>query len=79
MSSVTHFEKNIKWGPNYLENFLDDNMKAIADLIVVKKGLDGDVKAIKQMIDKGEMLCKKEEKWTPEIESLITRELERST
>jgi len=29
-------------------------MKAIADLIVVKKGLQGDMKSIKTMIDKGE-------------------------
>ena len=47
-------------------------MKAIADLIVVKKGLEGDVKAIRKMIDKGEDACKVEEKRTSELESKIS-------
>jgi hypothetical protein len=59
------FVRNGKGKDNYLENlddFLDDNLRTIADLISIKKGLSGDVKAIKKAIEKSSQLSGVEEK-----------------
>lgn len=65
MTSNSMFVRNGKGKDNYLENlddFLDDNLRTIADLISIKKGLSGDVKAIKKAIEKSSQLSGVEEK-----------------
>lgn len=53
MTNNSMFIRTTKGKDTYLENldeFLNDNLKTIADLIAIKKGLAGDISAMKQMI-----------------------------
>ncbi len=61
---------------NNLDDFLDDNLRSIADLITIKKGLDTDVKMIKEQTEIVNDEIKTLEQKTPQIESMIQKQLE---
>ena len=58
---------------NNLDDFLDDNLRSIADLITIKKGLATDVKMIKEQTEVVNDEIKSLEQKTPQIESMIQK------
>lgn len=76
MASYTTVSKFKRRSDNYYETFIDDSLRAIGDLISVKKRLTGDVKAIRTETQKEKTLVEAEEKRAIELEASVSKELE---
>lgn len=82
MNIKSFAQRRLKKKDDYIENldsFLDDNLKTIAELINIKRQLDGDVKAIKKMSGKRKEELKKEEDLNQRLEHKLNQEMTNNT
>ena len=82
MNIKTIATRRLRKRDDYIENldsFLDDNLKTIAELINIKKQLEGDVKAIKGLTNKRAEELKKEEDLNQTLEHRLNKEMSNNT
>jgi hypothetical protein len=75
-ASHNKFRGKQRGADNYYEKFIDDSLRAIGDLISVKKKLKGDLTAIQNQTEKEKEEVSKHEKRAIDLEASISKELE---
>lgn len=79
MNLSNYSGQSVRRGEDYLgslDEFLDDNLRSIADLISIKKSMQSDIKTIAQAQDKLDLIMVDENKKTQKLENQIENEQE---